>query len=167
MMRAGERIGPYDRSIIMLELATPNDRADVNTLAAQVHAMHVSWRPDIYEMVEELYSEERFDAAIRDRHLYVAKLEGIVEGYVLLKIRDYNWPGVVPRKVMVVDEIAVHEAARGHGIGTQMMQDVHALARVFRCTDLQLGVYPQNEAAVAFYEKCGFAIRSIDMQKKV
>ena len=49
----------------------------------------------------------------------------------------------------------------------QMMEEVRALARAFGCTDLQLGVYPQNDAAVSFYQKCGFMIRSIDMQRKV
>lgn len=151
----------------MLELARMNDLAAVNEIAAQVHAMHTAWRPDIYEMVESLYSEERIQEAIRARALYVARLEGSVVGYTVLKIRDYNWPGVVRRKVMLVDEFGVHEACRGHGIGREMMTDVHALAKAFRCTDLQLGVYPQNEAAVRFYESCGFMIRSIDMQKKV
>lgn len=151
----------------MLQLATPADRSAVNEIASQVHTLHVSWRPDIYEMVEELYSPERFAQSVKERQLYVAKLEGMVVGYVLVKIRHYDWPGVVRRKVMVVDEIAVHEAARGHGIGTEMMEDVRALAQAFGCSDMQLGVYAQNEAAVAFYEKCGFSIRSIDMQRKV
>ena len=73
----------------------------------------------------------------------------------------------VKRKVILLDEICVEETAQGQGIGKAMMEDVHALAKAFRCTDLQLGVYPQNDAAVAFYQKCGFTIRSIDMQKKV
>ena len=129
--------------------------------------MHVEWRPDIYEMVEELYTEDRFQSAIRDRQLYAAKLNDIVIGYVLLKIRDYDWPGVVRRKVMVIDELCVDSSFRGHGIGTRIMEEVHALARAFGCTDLQLGVYPQNDDAVGFYQKCGFTIRSIDMHRKV
>lgn len=151
----------------MLELAQKADFESVNTLASQVHTMHVDWRPDIYEMVEQLYSMERFQEAIRERQLYVAKINGITVGYVLLKIRCYDWPGVVKRKVMLVDEICVEESARNQGIGKQMMQEVHALAKAFGCTDMQLGVYPQNDEAVAFYQKCGFTIRSIDMQKKV
>ena len=151
----------------MLELARSADRDSVNAIAAQVHAMHVAWRPDIYAMVEELYSEDRFMDAIRNRELYVAKLSDTVVGYVLLKTRNYDWPGVVKRKVMVVDEICVDEACRNRGIGTQMMAEVRALAKAFGYTDLQLGVYPQNDAAVAFYQKCGYTIRSIDMQRKV
>ncbi len=151
----------------MLELATSADREAVNALAREVHAMHVSWRPDIYEMAEELFPKERFDASVKERQLYVAKLNGVTVGYVLLKLRDYDFPGHVRRKVMLVDELCVEESCRSQGIGKQMMTDVHALARAFRCTDLQLGVYPQNDAAVSFYQKCGFQIRSIDMQKKV
>ena len=151
----------------MLELATMNDHAAVNALAKQVHATHVAWRPDIFEMVEELYPAQRMQEAIAARELYVAKVSGQILGYVLLKIKPYVHPGHVKRTVMVVDEICVEESLRGHGIGKAMMEDVHALAKAFRCTDLQLGVYPQNDEAVGFYQKCGFTIRSIDMQRKV
>ena len=48
-----------------------------------------------------------------------------------------------------------------------MMQELRILAKAFDCTDLQLTVYPQNDAAIAFYQKCGFTIKSIDMQRKV
>ena len=151
----------------MLQLATKADRAAVNELVAQVHALHISWRPDIYEMPEELYPEDRFDECLRNRELYVAKIEGSVAGYALLRMYDNNRPGHVKRKMMLIDELCVHEAARGHGIGSQMMEDIHALAKAFGCTNLKIGVYPQNEDAVRFYESCGFVIRSIDMQKKV
>ncbi len=151
----------------MLQLAVPGDFEAVNEMARQVHSLHCQWRPDIYEMVPQLFSKERFEAAIRDRQLYVAKLGGVPVGYTALKMRSYDWAGVVSRKVMVVDEFCVLESCRNQGIGTAMMEDIHALARAFGCTDLQLGVYPQNEAAVAFYQKCGFQIRSLDMQKKV
>lgn len=151
----------------MLELARPGDLEAVNALALQIHAMHVAWRSDIFEMVPKLYTEERFREAVRQRQLYVARIGGVVAGYALLKILNYDWPGVVRRKVMEIDELCVDELCRGQGIGTEMMQDIHALAKAFRCTDLQLGVYPQNDDAVGFYQKCGFTIRSITMQRKV
>ena len=151
----------------MLELATISDRKAVNAMAQEVHAMHISWRPDIYEMPEELYPEDRFLNAVKERQLYVAKINGIVAGYVLLRIRSMETPGLVTRKIMLVDELCVEEAFRRQGIGTEMMVEVRALARAFRCTDLQLSVYPQNDEAVAFYQKCSFTIQSISMQRKV
>lgn len=151
----------------MLQLARPEDHACVERLARQVHQMHVTWRPDIYEMPEQLYTAEQYAQALAEKQLYVAKQDNVVLGYVKIKIRRYDWPGVVKRKVLLIDELGVDEQYRNHGIGTQMMEDVKALARAFCCTDLQLGVYPQNDDAVAFYRKCGFIIRSIDMQMKI
>ena len=151
----------------MIQLARPIDREQVECIARQVHAMHVAWRPDIYEMPEELYPLERFERVIAERQLYVAKDRDIVLGYVLLKMRSYDWPGVVKRKVMLVDELAIREDCRNNGIGSAIMDDVKVLAHAFGCTDLQLGVYPQNDAAVAFYQKNGLMIRSIDMQMKL
>ena len=151
----------------MLELARLEDREAVNELALQVHAMHVSWRPDLFEMVEELYSVERMQSAIADRSLYVAKIDGMVVGYVSTEIRNADRPGRVKRKIMMIDEFAVHELCRGRGIGTSMMMDIRALAKAFRCTDLQLNVYPQNDDAVGFYQKCGLMIQKLTMQCKL
>ena len=151
----------------MLELATLADREAVNTIAKQIHDMHVSWRPDIYQPAEEQFDEELFAEAIRNRQIYVAKLEGEVAGFVTLNQCTYDWPGVVKRRVMMIEEFGVHAFCRGHGIGSAMMEDIHALARAFGCTDLQLRVYPQNDEAVGFYQKCGFTIQNIGMQKKL
>ena len=151
----------------MLELAIPNDRFDVNRLARQVHEMHVQWRPDLYQMPEELFPEELYSELVKNRELYVAKLDGAVIGFAWVRIRTAEGVGLVTRKVMLINQVCVDEALRNHGIGTRMMEEVRVLARAFGCTDLQLGVYPQNDAAVSFYQKCGFMIRSIDMQRKV
>ena len=151
----------------MLELARLEDREAIDELALQVHAMHVSWRPDLFEMVEELYSVERMQSAIADRSLYVAKIDGMVVGYVSTQIRITDRPGRVKRKIMMIDEFAVHELCRGRGIGTSMMMDIRALAKAFRCTDLQLNVYPQNDDAVGFYQRCGLMIQKISMQCKL
>ena len=151
----------------MLELARLSDRESINAMAREVHAMHVAWRPDIYEMPEELYPAQRMEEGIRSRTLYVAKIDGLTVGYVSLKIREMAGPGLVSRKIMLVDELCVEEAVRNQGIGSEIMAEVRILAKAFGCTDLQLSVYPQNDAAVAFYQKCGFMIQSISMQRKV
>lgn len=151
----------------MIELATKHDRPDVERLAKQVHEMHVQWRPDLYTMPEELFPEELYAELVKNRELYVAKLDGAVIGFAWVRIRTSEGVGLITRKVMLINQVCVDEALRNHGIGTQMMEEIRVLAKAFGCTDLQLGVYPQNDAAVSFYQKCGFMIRSIDMQRKV
>ena len=151
----------------MLELATIKDRADVNRLAHQVHGLHVQWRPDLYTTPEELFSEELFFELVKNRELYVAKLDGTVAGFAWLRIRVSEGMGLVTRKVMLVNQVCVDEPLRNHGIGSRMMEEVRVLAKAFGCTDMQLSVYPQNDEAVSFYQKCGFMIQSINMQRKV
>ena len=151
----------------MLQLTRIQDREAVDALALQAHKLHVQWRPDLYETVDVLYPPERFEMAVKQRQLYVAKIDEIVVGYVSLLERNCDWPGAVKRRIMIIDEFCVHESCRGQGIGKAMMADVRALAQAFGFTDLQLGVYPQNDDAVGFYQKCGFTNRSIEMQRKV
>ena len=151
----------------MIELARDVDRAEINRLARQVHALHIQWRPDLYTMPEELFPEELFLALVKDKELYAAKIDGNVVGFAWIRMRQSEGLGLVPRKVMLVNQVCVDEALRNHGIGTQMMEEIRILARAFGCTDLQLGVYPQNDAAVSFYQKCGFMIQNIHMQQKI
>ena len=150
----------------MIELAAKQDREAVERLAKQVHALHVQWRPDLYTMPGELYPQELFSEMIRNRELYVAKIDGIVAGYCRLVMKQASGIGIVPRKVMLIDQFCVDEPLQNHGIGTQMAAEIRVLAKAFGCTDLQLGVYPQNDAAVSFWQKCGFMIQSITMQQK-
>ena len=150
----------------MIELATKQDREAVERLAKQVHALHVQWRPDLYTMPGELYPQELFSEMIQKRELYVAKIDGIVAGYCRLVMKQASGIGIVPRKVMLIDQFCVDEPLQNHGIGTQMAAEIRVLAKAFGCTDLQLGVYPQNDAAVSFWQKCGFMIQSITMQRK-
>ena len=148
----------------MLELASPKDREAVNRLARQVHQLHVDWRPDLYEMPQELYPEDRFLSAIQQRQLYVAKVGEEVIGYAAMMVRTQEGIGRVKCRAMLLDEICVDEPFRGQGFGTRMAADIRALARAFGCTRIQLGVFPQNDAAVSFYQKMGFYISSISMQ---
>ncbi len=151
----------------MLELARPEDRETLNRIKCQAHAIHVEWRPDIYQMSEALFDEEWYAESLRHREIYAAKLHGVIVGYVRIRIMEVNTPGCVKRKMLLLDDLGVEESCRGQGIGSAMMEDVHALAKAFGCTDMQLSVYPQNDAALALYRKFGFTIRNINMQRKV
>ena len=149
---------------MILELATPGDRDVVNRLARQVHALHVFLQPDVYEMPEgELYPQERYDQALRDKEMYLAKVEGIPVGYTLLRVRQT----LSGNKVMLLDELCIDEACRRQGLGTEMMEFIHVLAKARGCHHLELNVNAKNEAALRLYEKCGYAVRDIKMYRTV
>ena len=151
----------------MLQLARPEDRAAINQLAAQIHAMHVLWHPDIYKMEEEMWPQQRFDNAVTQRQLFVEKIDDKVIGYVVIRVLEHCRTGLVARKMLLIDEFCVDEVYRNRGVGTEMMIGVRAIAHAFGCTDMQLNVYPQNNEALAFYQKCGFRIGSVQMRAKI
>ena len=150
----------------MLQLARESDWEDVRRLSVQVHNLHVSWRPDLYVHCEEPYPKEVYLEDIRKRMVYVAKLENQVMGYVVLAVKQKDGPGRVPRKILLLETICVEETIRGHGIGKEMLMDVRALSKAFGCAEVMLGVHPENEIALGFYQKCGFQINTINMQIK-
>ena len=151
----------------MLELAGKADWEAVSRLSRQVHDQHVSWRPDLFQTCDVSLPEAEFLDAIDDRLLYVARLHDQIVGYVHLNMVTMAGPRCVPRKVMILDSICVDRDFRGQGIGRAMLTDVRALAKAFRCKEVVLTVFPENDGAVAFYQKCGFLIRSIKMDMKV
>lgn len=151
----------------MLELARESDFKAVNRLSVQIHDLHVSWRPDIFYHCDEPYPRDAFLSDIQDRMVYVAKLQQEVVGYVVLKLLKKAGPGTVEQSLLRLESICVDEMLRGQGIGKAMVADVRALARAFGCSGIILGVHPENDDAVGFYQKCGFCIRTINMDMKL
>ncbi len=151
----------------MLELARETDWEAVKRISVQIHDLHAAWRPDIYFHCEEPYPRDQFLADIKDRMIYVSKIDDIVIGYVVLNILRKEGPGVVGSKQMRIESICVEQALRGQGIGKAMVADVRVLARAFGCREVILGVHPENDPAVGFYQKCGFRIRTINMDMKI
>ena len=151
----------------MLELAREGDWAAVKRLSVQIHDLHAAWRPDIYFRCDEPYPKEKFLEDIKNRAVYVATVSETVVGYVILAFQKKAGPGTVEKKQMRMESICVEETLRGQGIGKAMVADVRALAKAFGCQEVILGVHPENDEAVGFYQKCGFRIRTIHMDMKL
>ena len=148
----------------MLQLARESDWEEIKRLSVQIHDLHVQWRPDIFYHSEEPYPKEAFLKNIHERMVYVYKADDTVLGYVVLCLMSKGGPGVMEKKLLRLESICVDEAARGEGIGTAMVAGVRALAKAFGCDGVLLGMHPENEQALRFYQKCGFTIRTINLE---
>ena len=146
---------------MLMEIPKPSDREAVNALALQVHRLHVDWQPEYYNHTEMLYDEDRFQKALDQGMMYVAKENGEIVGYVLLAVIEINHAGLCPTKTMKLDELCVAEGFRSRGIGKQIMADVKAIAAQMGCTDIRLTCAPQNSAAIALYEGMGMQIKNL------
>jgi GNAT superfamily N-acetyltransferase len=65
-------------------------------------------------------------------------------------------PKVGP-KAAVFSALFVREVSRGEGIGRQLMEACEALAQKEGCAFITGYVKPGNEAAQAFYARCGYS----------
>ena len=148
----------------MLQLATEKDWEDVKRLSIQIHDLHVSWRQDMYYHSDEPLPHDVFSELIDEKMVYVAKLSEVIVGYIVVAIVHKGGQGMHPKKMLRIESICVDETLRGHGIGLQIIQDTKALCTAFGCDGLILGVHPENDRAVNFYQKCGFRIRTINME---
>ena len=57
--------------------------------------------------------------------------------------------------------IMVARAARGQGVGTALIAAAVAWARAADIAKIELHVFPHNVAAIALYERCGFAAEGV------
>lgn len=151
----------------LLKLARQDDWERINVLSRQVLALHASWNPGAYEVVEHPYPMEYFLEDIQEKCLYAAWQNENIVGYVRFRLWETNGAGSVKQKMMQIEDIGVDEPLRNQGIGKNVMSDLKELALSLGCTDLNLYVDARNENALAYYKTCGFLVSNIGMRMKL
>lgn len=132
----------------MIRDAQPDD---LETVAAMLRQLghHVGVRPKVTADDLAVFGPHgRGDFAI-----LVAEGEGRVLGILLYSIAFSAWRG---RPGIFVSDLYVDEAARGLGLGTQLLRAAIARELPRGADYLKLEVDRSNEAGLGFYEKCGF-----------
>jgi GNAT superfamily N-acetyltransferase len=93
--------------------------------------------------------------AYPDYHIYVAEADGQVVGTLALLIMDNLAHLGAPSGVL--EDMVVHEARRGQGIGKALVRFALDLCRQKGCYKLALTSNQHRDAAHRFYESLGFA----------
>jgi ribosomal protein S18 acetylase RimI-like enzyme len=89
--------------------------------------------------------------------LLVAEHEGMIVGLLSALVRQNpDLPMFVPRRWLVVDNVAVLNAYQRMGIGRALMQQAQAWAQEQDLAEVELTVWEFNEDAIAFYEELGY-----------
>ena len=93
---------------------------------------------------------QRFTDSLADdaAHCLVAELDEEVVGY----LKGNVWKGIADFGMFVA------AAARGAGVGAELLEHFIAWAEDRRCHKITLQVWPHNEAAIRLYERYGFAV---------
>jgi len=148
-----------------MKITIPNlkDYEKVNKLALQVHELHISWRPDLFNSVEKVITEEEFEEMIDNKEIYVANIDNKIVGYIVLSIKEKINPNPKfrYRKQLNVEAMCVDENYRGKGIGTSLLNYAKQIGIDNGCTDMYLKVNEENINAIKTYEKFGMRVKNI------
>ena len=150
-----------------IEVPKKEQLEEVNAIAAQVHEMHVKWRPDIFVSVDEVIEKQRFEQLIENKEIYVIKEDEKIIGYVTISIKEKNTHGMHYRKILDIDGICIDENYRGKGAGTLLIKHIIDLGKREECTDLHLTVNEENSEAIKLYEKLGMKVKNISYSMKI
>jgi GNAT superfamily N-acetyltransferase len=149
--------------------ATAQDYDDLCEIIAEVDALHRKQCPHIFQRPPGPARERAYilDVLADENHgLFVAEIGGRVAGF--LHLIAYDTPPVpilVPRRLAMVDNLAVRRDLRRAGIGRALMGRAEAWAREQGAAELELNVFEFNAGAIAFYRSLGYKTRTRRMSK--
>ena len=105
-----------------------------------------------------------------DGIIYVAKIEGAPVGIIAGILDNWNKDDELeftPSKPARVLELIVSEESRGKGIGASLMGIIEEHFKNKGCDIIRVEVFEPNKNTHAFYQKCGYEDRMIDLVKSL
>lgn len=149
---------------LIIRPARPADYPQAAAIMQQVHALHVGWRPDIYQPCEPALAESDFLEEVADETCIVAELDGEIVGILSFMHRHVGNERQVTRNVLFIDVMAVDEAHRHQGIGKRMFDYIREYANSQGLDGIELQVNARNTAAYEMSKRCGFTEKSVNME---
>lgn len=142
-----------------VRFATQSDLPRVNELRAQVNALHVAGKPEVFRpgFNEALQAHVHTLFSAPDHAILVAEGETGVVGFACVKLVEHpGSPYRLPMRYLDVDEFGVDEAVRRQGVGRALFDAVRDHARSLGVSRIELNMWEFNQEALAFYEAVGF-----------
>ena len=143
--------------------ASALDSDALAVLCAQVHAMHVTWRPEVFRAasVEEMESLFRQWLGQESFRAYLARQDNRPVGYIAVRLVDR--PGNVlmsRRRYLDVEQIGIVPDERGRGVGRALLEKVKEFARQQGLQRIELNVWAENAEAQRAFAAWGFRTQS-------
>jgi GNAT superfamily N-acetyltransferase len=92
----------------------------------------------------------------------VAEIDGVAAGYLVGRMRDPV--DARPIRVAVLEAMYVQPDRRRRGVGAALVSEFRAWAGQRRADRLSVTAYATNTEAIRFYEREGFAARSLSLE---
>jgi ribosomal protein S18 acetylase RimI-like enzyme len=147
--------------------SSKNSRSEIKLLRANLsdatHAAAVISLLDHYAQ-HEMGQSRPLDDDVRAR--LIPELQAHPGTHVIIALAGDRPVGVAicflgfstfkARSLLNIHDFAVHDSARGQGVGQALMEEVVRTARELGCCKVTLEVRVDNHPACKLYQKCGF-----------
>jgi ribosomal protein S18 acetylase RimI-like enzyme len=148
---------PVDSTCARLAALIPADFRLLAQLADTIWRAHytkIIGSAQVDYMLADRYTSEKLRLYLDadDRWLMLLRLDSRAVGYCSYALTKN--PGE-----MKLEQLYLLQELQGQGLGRMMLRHVEEQARARGCRTLALQVNKQNDIAVAFYRKAGFAVR--------
>lgn len=162
----GETVRPY----------RPSDHAPLLPLLTELQSHVASLDPLKRQRTDDDFDAERYlDHLLGtlDREegaLLVAEEDGKPLGFIAGSIPTETEEDQLDHYSVregIIHELVVSETARGRNIGKQLIEELESHFKVKGCDSVRVGCLVPNGGAHAFYKKCGYADRYVEMLKKI
>ncbi|RMG70942.1 MAG: GNAT family N-acetyltransferase [Bacteroidetes bacterium] len=158
---------------IQIRPAEEADHVAICRLLAQADELHIGWHPEYFRLPEDgqhrtLPFLRQWIAHEQSDILLAIDEAGLVGLAMVFIEQPLAFPIIRPEaRWVTVDNLVVDASRRQQGIGSQLLQAVHAWARERGVGELRLKVYERNEEARQFYDAQGFTPLSHELRRKV
>ena len=157
-----------NEKLIIRELRK-EDYLDVFELEKQVHKIHYTNRPDLYNDVSDLFPKNYYESIIDSQNNISMGIEesGRIVAIVLSEIKETNNISIIKkRNYCYIDDIVVDLNCRRKGYAKRLFEELKNKLTEFDINDIELTVWPFNKEAIAFYESLGMSVKNIKYELK-
>ena len=149
--------------------ATEKDIPRILELLVQVDMVHHNGRPDLFKGPATKYNEEELKVLLADEEKPVfvcVDEEDRVLGHAFCIHQQVIGNSVLTDvRTLYIDDICVHEDARGKYVGKALYEAVVEYAKAHDFYNITLNVWACNPGAMKFYEAMGTVPQKICMEK--
>ena len=147
-----------------------DDYLDVFELEKQVHKIHYSHRPDLYNDEKSLPPKDDFDSIIDNPNSIAIGIENNnkIIAIILSEIKETSDNSIMKkRRYCFIDDLVVDSNFRRRGYARALFNELKKELAKFDISDVELTVWPFNKEAVAFYESVGMTAKNIKYEFKI
>ena len=145
--------------MVRIRRVTADDVEALTPLKAEVHALHVSARPDVFKAMtdEQIATWLRERLAEETTDAWMAEDDGRLLGYAMAAQRGRGETTFSHERAWCeIDEVTVVPTGRRAGIARELIECAVEHARSLGVTTVELTTWAFNETAKAAFAKMGF-----------